>query len=109
MDIRWKKALFVLHKGVDCTEMAVQYAYEMDLKLEIWLERRSQEEFYQKLSDVGYYFDLKGLTTSDVLSVSGIQALEHGCKVLVDTGEIVERFYGTSVCEYWDLYQELLI
>ena len=108
-------ALFVRTSPVDKLLEAQKFARDNDLQLEIITRLPGQErgvlahdEFLLKLNTVEYYLDLKGLTSMTVLSVSGIEALERGCKVLVDTGEIVHEFTTTSFDDYVKLYRELL-
>lgn len=109
------KALFVRSVPVDKIFQAMEFVKENNLELEV-ISRLpgkesgilSHDDFLQKLSSVEYYLDLKGFTRPDVLTVSGIEAIKAGCKVLVDTGEIVESFTGTSFDDYIKMYRELM-
>ena len=109
------KALFTRTYPVDKTNQARSFCTQHNLSLEIINRLADQpittiphNEFLHKLTQVEYYLDLKGLTSPTVLSVSGIEALERGCKVLVDTGEIVTDFQTTRFTDYIDLYKTLL-
>jgi len=102
------KALFVVKDPIDKTLDAIEYCKTYELMLEIIVEALPHDEFMQKLLCVEWYLDLKGLTSPDVLSVSGIEALMQGCKVLVDTGEVVTEFTTSNFLQYVDLYKKLL-
>lgn len=109
------KALFTRTYPVDKTNQPRSFCKQHNLSLEIINRLEDQpittlphNEFLHKLTQVEYYLDLKGLTSPMVLSVSGIEALERGCKVLVDTGEIVTHFHTTRFQDYIDLYKSLL-
>jgi hypothetical protein len=109
------KALFTRTYPVDKTNQAYAFCKQYKLTLEIINRLTDQpittiphHEFLHKLTQVEYYLDLKGLTSPTVLSVSGIEALERGCKVLVDTGEIITDFQTTRFQEYINLYKALL-
>ena len=109
------KALFTRTYPVDKTDQAITFCKKNNLKIEI-INRMSDQpintvphqEFLTKLTQVEYYLDLKGLTSPNVLSVSGIEAIKRGCKVLVDTGDIVTEFQTTKFQDYLDLYEKLL-
>jgi len=105
MDTRLGKALFMVKAPVDRTDFAIGYCNWFDLELEIFDGKLSHDDFLAKLLTVEYYLDLKGITNKDVLSVSGIEALEQGCKVVVDTGEVVTEFKTTTFLDYQFLYQ----
>jgi hypothetical protein len=109
------KALFIRTYPVDKTDQARAFCMQHNLSLEVINRLEDQpittiphHEFLHKLTQVEYYLDLKGLTSPTILSVSGIEALERGCKVLVDTGEIVTDFHTTRFQDYVDLYNTLL-
>ncbi|MHA2133314.1 MAG: hypothetical protein ACW99J_05550, partial [Candidatus Thorarchaeota archaeon] len=60
-----------------------------------------------------WYLDLKGLTSSAVLSKTAIEFLhtadsESPGKVLTDTGDIVTRFSTTSLDDYLELIESML-
>lgn len=108
MDFRHGKALYVYDTRVNLSKYANYFCLKNKLALEIWMKRRSQLEFLVKLTKVEYYLDLKGFTTKDIISVSGIQALMFGCKVFVDSGDIITDFTTTKYKDYIQLYRSLL-
>ena len=60
-----------------------------------------------------WYLDLKGLTSSTVLSKTGIEFLqtsspESPAKVLTDSGEVLTSFNTTSNEEYFQLVESLV-
>jgi len=108
------EALFTRTYPIDKLKEAINFCQENNLKLTV-INRISDfpintiphKQFLKLLKCFDYYLDLKGLTTSDVLSRSGLEALRAGCKVLVDTGEIITDFKMTSPDDYVKLYFEL--
>lgn len=109
------KALFVRTTPVDKIFQAMEFVKKEGLELEVISRLPGKEsgilshvDFLKKLSTVEYYLDLKGLTSPEVLSVSGIEAISRNCKVLVDTGDIIEDFTCTSFDDYVKIYRELL-
>lgn len=107
-DFRHGKALYVYDMNTDLSKDANYFCLKNKLDLEIWMKRRSQLEFLVTLTKVEYYLDLKGFTSKDVLSICGIQALMFGCKVVVDSGDIIENFTTTKYNDYIQLYRSLL-
>lgn len=108
-------ALFMRTFPIDKEREAKEFAKENNLELTILnrlpdrpLRFIPYSEFPEFLSSFEYYLDLKGLTSREVLSKTGLQAIACGCKVLVDTGEIVTETEQTSVEKYLDLYQKLI-
>ena len=95
-DTRHGKALYVYDTCVDLSEKANSFCLANDLELEVWMKRRPLLEFLVKLTKVEYFLDLKGFTSKDAISVSGIQALMFGCKLLADSGEILVDFDTTK-------------
>ena len=108
MDSRHGKALYVYDMCVDLSDKARNFCLANDLELEIWMKRRSELEFLVKLTKVEYYLDLKGFTSKEAISVCGIQAIMFGCKVFVDSGEVIEDFVTTKYMDYIRLYRSLL-
>lgn len=108
MDFRHGKALYVYDMNIDLSKNAKYFCLKNNLELEIWMKRRSQLEFLVKLTKVEYYLDLKGFTSKDALSVCGIQAIMFGCKVVVDSGDIIKDFTTTKYNDYIQLYNRLL-
>jgi len=105
MAIRRGKALFVVKEPIDKTKQAEDFCLQHNLQLEILYELLPHTEFMNKLLTVEWYLDLKGLTSKDVISVSAIEALIQGCKVLTDTGDIVTEFTTSSFYDYLLLYR----
>ncbi|MFX0014123.1 MAG: hypothetical protein ACFFB2_06510 [Promethearchaeota archaeon] len=108
-------ALFIRTPPVDKTEEAKNFAKENNLELTI-LNRMADQplkvipfnEFPEFLSSFEYVLDLKGLTSREVLSKAGLEAIASGCKVLVDTGEIITETEQTPVEKYIRLYNRLI-
>jgi len=112
--IRKETALFTRTFPIDKLKEAINFCQENNLKLTIInripdfpINTIPHKQFLELLKCFDYYLDLKGLTTSDVLSRSGLEALRASCKVLVDTGEIITDFKMTSPNDYVKLYFEL--
>lgn len=108
-------ALFIRTYPVDKTEEAKEFAEENNLELTILNRMTDQpmkivpyDEFPEFLSSFEYVLDLKGLTSPEVLSKVGLQAIACGCKVLVDTKEIITETEQTQVEAYVKLYQNLI-
>lgn len=113
--IRKEAALFTRTYPIDKLKEAINFCQENNLKLTIInrlpgfpINTIPHTQFLEFLKCFDYYLDLKGLTTSEVLSRSGLEALRAGCKVLVDTGEIIIDFKMTSPDDYVKLYFEIL-
>lgn len=113
--IRKGRALFVRTLPVDKTFSAHEFCKQNNLFLEtinrlsdLPITTLSHKDFLLKLRTVEYYLDLKGLTSKEVLSVSGIEAIKAGCKVLVDTGDIVVDFVTSKYSDYMLLYRSSL-
>ena len=113
--LRRGQALFTRTGPIDKFEEAKRYCEENNLNL-TYINRIKDspmniiphEQFLELLKCFEYYLDLKGLTSLEVLSKSGLEALRAGCKVLVDTGEVVTDFQTTKPNEYVQLYFEIL-
>lgn len=63
------------------------------------------------LSHYEYYRDKKrrpNITSSEVLSKTGMEAIQCGTKVITDSGEIVESFPMTKLRDYFIIYNELI-
>jgi hypothetical protein len=108
-------ALFIRTYPVDKTEEAKKFAEENNLELTILNRMFDQpmkivpyNEFPEFISSFEYVLDLKGLTSPDVLSKVGLQAIASGCKVLVDTKEIITETEQTKVEAYIKLYKSLI-
>ena len=108
-------ALFIRTYPVDKLEEAISFCKLNDIELTV-INRINDSpiniiphnQFLELLKCFEYYLDLKGLTTKDVLSSSGLEALQASCKVLVDTGEIITDFQTTTAKDYINLYLGLL-
>jgi hypothetical protein len=112
-------ALFIrIDKGAkDCIEAAIEFAKREKLELDI-IDRTKGEYIPHKqmpgvLQKYEWYLDLKGLTSSAVLSKTAIEFLhtadsESPGKVLTDTGDIVTRFSTTSLDDYLELIESML-
>lgn len=108
-------ALYVRCQPKDCLDLAIEFCRAYELRLDVLnrmpdrpIQTLSHEAFLQKLEKTEYYLDLKGLTSRQILSVAGIEAVRRGCKVLTDTGAIVTDFPKTTFSMYLDLYKEVL-
>lgn len=109
------KALFTRTYPIDKLAEALVFCEENNLNLTIInripdfpINTIPHEQFIELLRCFEYYLDLKGLTTPEILSRSGLEALKAGCKVLVDTGEIITDFKMTSPDDYIQLYREIM-
>jgi hypothetical protein len=106
-----KTALYCLTPPVDQTEKAKAFCQEHDLELTI-LDRKEKYIPYSQLpeflSSFEYVLDLKGLTSPSVISKLALEAISCGCKILVDTGEIITTFPTRTGKDYFNLYQEML-
>ncbi len=108
-------ALYMRTPPFDKEKEALEFSRKRGLELTILnrlpdrpLKFIPYKDFPEYLSSFEFYLDLKGLTTPDVLSKSGLQAIASGCKVLVDTGEILDDTEQTSADEYITLYEKLI-
>lgn len=110
-----KEALYIRTLPEDKLEGAIGFCDFHNLNLTI-INRMNDmpvntiphDQFLQLLKCFDYFLDLKGLTNRTVLSRSGLEALKAGCRVIVDTGEIITRFRRTKAREYLKLYKSLL-
>ena len=71
------------------------------------------EEMPELLSKYEWYFDLKGLTSKEVLSKTAIEflhttSLQSPGKVLTDTGDVVTDFKTTTLKDYLDLLERMI-
>jgi len=114
INIRKEAALFTRTYPTDKLQEAINFCKENGLNLTIInripdspINTIPHRQFLELLKFFEYFLDLKGLTTPDVLSRSGLEALNASCKVLVDTGDIITDFEMTSPGDYVKLYQNI--
>jgi len=107
-------ALFVRAYPIDKLDNAKSISREYHLDLEV-IDRITTgrgipyPEFAAKLRKKEYYLDLKGLTSKDVLSKSGLEALAAGCKVITDDGYLHEASpFDDPIPKIYQIYQDLL-
>ncbi|MHA1770215.1 MAG: hypothetical protein ACTSXS_01305 [Candidatus Thorarchaeota archaeon] len=113
-------ALFIRTAGidsVDCLDKAIAFAKENNLQLTVidrikgpQVPHKQMPEIFQKHE---WYLDLKGLTSSTVLSKTAIEFLRTTSpdapgKVLTDSGEVLTSFETTTLEEYFDLLESMV-